>query len=237
MKYDEEARFTVGYEQDALIHGVKYPLFVDFCSVPHLLIVAPSGSGKTYLLLLILKQLARKDGELILADFKGIDFVSLEGCQRYYMHREVGTSLQYVFGELQERMAHPRADFPPLYWVVDEWSGFLGLHPKKEQEAYKQQLASILMLGRGVRIFVIIALQRADANYLTGRDNIGNCIGLGTLSKESISMSFSEYKDSIAPKPRGHGYLRTDGKPLRELVVPRIRDPEGVMRSIRSGLA
>ena len=72
--------------------------------------------------------------------------------------------------------------------------------------------------------------------YLGGRDKFGNCIGLGSLSKESISMTFSEYKDLIVPKQRGHGYLQTDGKPLREIVVPKIRKPEKVMEIIKLAL-
>ena len=200
-------RFVVGYEQSALDVGVKLPVSIDFSVVPHLLIVAPSGSGKTHLLMLILKQLAQRDGKLILADFKGVDFIDLENCQQYYRHQNVAQALQFVFDELQNRMSHLRTTYRSLYFVVDEWSGFLSLYPKKEQETYKQQLASTLMLGRGVSIFVIVALQRADAVYLCGRDNFGNCIGLGSLSKESISMTFSEYKDLIVPKQRGHGYL------------------------------
>lgn len=229
-------RFVVGYEQNALNMGVKLPISVDFSVVPHLLIVAPSGSGKTYLLMLILKQLAQRNGKLVFADFKGGDFIGLENCQRYYRHQNVAQALQYVFDELQDRMSRPRTDFQSIYFVVDEWSGFLGIYPKKEQETYKQRLASLLMLGRGVRIFVIIALQRGDAAYLNGRDNFGNCIGLGSLSKESISMTFSENKDLISSKPRGHGYLQTDGKPLREIVVPRIRKPEKVMEIIKLAL-
>mgnify|MGYP006071765957 FL=1 len=226
-------RFVVGYEQSALDVGVKLPVSIDFSVVPHLLIVAPSGSGKTHLLMLILKQLAQRDGKLILADFKGVDFIDLENCQQYYRHQNVAQALQFVFDELQNRMSHLRTTYRSLYFVVDEWSGFLSLYPKKEQETYKQQLASTLMLGRGVSIFVIVALQRADAVYLCGRDNFGNCIGLGSLSKESISMTFSEYKDLIVPKQRGHGYLQTDGKPLREIVVPKIRKPEKVMEIIK----
>ena len=156
-------RFVVGYEQSALDVGVKLPVSIDFSVVPHLLIVAPSGSGKTYLLMLILKQLAQRDGKLILADFKGVDFIDLENCQQYYRHQNVAQALQFVFEELQDRMSHPRTTYHSLYFVVDEWSGFLGLYSKKEQETYKQQLASALMLGRGVSIFVIVALQRADA--------------------------------------------------------------------------
>lgn len=227
---------VVGVEQSALSHGLLIPQRVDFGRVPHLLIAAPSGSGKTYLLTYILSQLARKPIRLILADFKGVDFIEFDGCRNYYKHTAVADALALVFDAMQERMAHPRPDFQPIYYCVDEWAGFLSLYPKKEQEDFKQKMASILMLGRGVQVFVIMSLQRADATYITGRDNFGNCIGLGHLSKESIRMLFPDDTDKIQPKPRGKGYLRIDGKPLTEIAVPQIRDIPGAKHIIIQSL-
>lgn len=214
--------FVVGADLSALILGLRIPQKVDMTKVPHLLIVAPSGSGKTYLLTYILSQLAKKPVRLLLADFKGVDFIEFDGCRGYYKHTAVADALNLVFEELQSRMADPRPDNQPVYFCVDEWAGFLSLYSKKEQEDFKQKMSSILMLGRGVGVFVIMALQRADAAYITGRDNFGNCIGLGHLSKESVRMLFVDDADKIQPQPRGKGYLRIDGKPLAEIVVPRM---------------
>lgn len=216
--------FVVGAEQSALSYGLRISQRIDFSKVPHLLIVAPSGSGKTYLLTYILAQLAKKPIRLLLADFKGVDFIEFEDCPNYYKHTAVADALKLTFDELQQRMANPKEVYQPLYFCVDEWAGFLSLYPKKEQEDFKQKMASILMLGRGVQVFVIMALQRADAAYITGRDNFGNCIGLGHLSKESVRMLFVDEAEQIQPKPRGKGYLRIDGKPMTEIVVPRIRN-------------
>lgn len=224
--------FTVGAEQSALSHGLIVPQRVDFSRVPHLLIAAPSGSGKTYLLTYILNQLAQKPIRLLLADFKGVDFIQFDGCRGYFKHTAVADAVGIVFDELQERMEHPRPEYQPLYFCVDEWAGFLSLYSKKEQEDFKQKMASILMLGRGVQVFVIMALQRADAAYITGRDNFGNCIGLGRLSRESIQMLFPDDADQIQPKPRGKGYLRIDGKPLTEIVVPVVRNMQAGKRMI-----
>lgn len=231
---------TVGYSQFTISKGFILPVKIDFSSVPHLLIVAPSGSGKTYLLTYLLGQIAQKPVKLILADFKGIDFIEFNGCASYYKHTAIGEALDYVFGELQERMANAsvNSNYEPIYFCVDEWSGFLSsLSVKKEQDSYKQKLSNVLMLGRGVKIFVIMALQRADANYITGRDNFGNAIGLGSLSKESISMLFNDDKELIQPKPRGKGYLRTDGKQLAEIVVPQIRDISKTKEIIKKSLS
>lgn len=236
MRSNNTFSFAVGYEAQALQQGIKVCATVKLDKVPHLLLVAPSGSGKTYLLVLILRQLSCRIGTLILADFKGMDFRSLDGCRNYFKHEKVADALKYVFDEMQSRMEHPKEKFSPLYLVIDEWSGFLGLYSKKEQDEFKKQLASILMLGRGISIFVILALQRADANYLVGRDNFGNVVGLGTLSRESVQMVFSDYKEQIVPKGRGKGYLKTDGRPLKEIVVPHIRDYQRSLQIIKTAL-
>lgn len=239
MRFDS-SKLTVGVDLSILSQGVKVPVMVDFSSVPHMLIVAPSGSGKTYLLTYILGQIAKKSVKLILADFKGIDFIEFNDCRNYYKHNSVGEAVDCVFDELQNRMANAsvNSEYEPIYLCIDEWSGFLGsLAVKKEQDNYKQKLANILMLGRGANIFIIMSLQRADSTYITGRDNFGNVVGLGTLSKESIAMVFNDNKEMIEPKSRGKGYLQTDGKPLREIVVPMLRNINDTKAVIKTALS
>lgn len=239
MRFDS-SKLTVGVDLSILSQGVKVPVTVDFSSVPHMLIVAPSGSGKTYLLTYILGQIAKKSVKLILADFKGIDFIEFNDCRNYYKHNYVGEAVDCVFDELQNRMANAsvNSEYEPIYLCIDEWSGFLSsLAVKKEQDNYKQKLANILMLGRGANIFIIMSLQRADSTYITGRDNFGNVVGLGTLSKESIAMVFNDNKEMIEPKSRGKGYLQTDGKPLREIVVPMLRNINDTKAIIKTALS
>ena len=239
MRFDS-SKLTVGVDLSILSQGVKVPVTVDFSSVPHMLIVAPSGSGKTYLLTYILGQIAKKSVKLILADFKGIDFIGFNDCRNSYKHNSVGEAVDCVFDELQNRMANAsvNSEYEPIYLCIDEWSGFLSsLAVKKEQDNYKQKLANILMLGRGANIFIIMSLQRADSTYITGRDNFGNVVGLGTLSKESIAMVFNDNKEMIEPKSRGKGYLQTDGKPLREIVVPMLRNINDTKAIIKTAIS
>ena len=226
MRFDS-SKLTVGVDLSILSQGVKVPVTVDFSSVPHMLIVAPSGSGKTYLLTYILGQIAKKSVKLILADFKGIDFIEFNDCRNYYKHNSVGEAVDCVFDELQNRMANAsvNSEYEPIYLCIDEWSGFLSsLAVKKEQDNYKQKLANILMLGRGANIFIIMSLQRADSTYIT-------------LSKESIAMVFNDNKEMIEPKSRGKGYLQTDGKPLREIVVPMLRNINDTKAIIKTALS
>lgn len=239
MKFEDKT-IIVGIDQTIFAQGVKVPVKVDFSSVPHMLIVAPSGSGKTYLLTYILGQIAKKSVKLILADFKGIDFIEFNDCPNYYKHNSIGEALDLVFDKLQNRMANAsvNSEYEPVYFCVDEWSGFLSsLTAKKEQDSYKQKLANILMLGRGANIFVIMSLQRADSSYISGRDNFGNVVGLGTLSKESIAMVFNDNKELIQAKTRGKGYLQTDGKPLREIIVPQLRNINNTKAVIKTALS
>ena len=98
MMRSSEQTFAVGFEAQALQRGIKVQALVKLNKVPHLLIVAPSGSGKTYLLVLILRQLSCRIGTLILADFKGMDFRSLDGCRNYF--KQNGTSERKVFAYL-----------------------------------------------------------------------------------------------------------------------------------------
>lgn len=234
MKYDNS--FIIGISQKGLDNDFVLPVKVNFSSVPHLICVAPSGSGKTYALTYFLKQIAQKPVQLILADFKSIDFSEMSDCKNYYKHNEVGKALEIVHKEMQDRMETPSDNNIPIYLCVDEWSGYLSSIPKKEMEEYKKMMGAILMLGRGVSIFIIMVLQRADANFITGRDNFGNALGLGNLSKESIRMLFSDEAEQIKPKSRGKGYLRIDGKSITEISIPTIRNMKETKAIIKSAL-
>ena len=123
MKYD--VSFTVGVSAEALSQGLVLPVKVDFGKAPHLLVAAPSGSGKTYFLKYLLRQLADKGGIIYLCDFKGIDFIQMQGCERYFKHSEVGGGLDKVYDIMQQRMSSPIVDSKPVFLAFDEWAGYL----------------------------------------------------------------------------------------------------------------
>lgn len=55
------------------------------------------------------------------------------------------------------------------------------------------------------------------------RDSIGTVIALGKLSKETVSMLFSDEKDDIVRNnPRGVGYMKVDGQVSRHILVPSL---------------
>lgn len=238
MKYDTS--FTIGVEQKALSKGFVLPIKIDFAKAPHLLLSAPSGAGKTYALKFILKQLSANNGIVYLCDYKGIDFINMQGCERYFKHQEVSKGLELVFNILQERMKKPKSENQPCYLVFDEYGGFLSsISNKQLKQQCMEQLSAILMLGRGAGVFIILTMQRADSsNFLSGaRDNFGIALGLGRLSKESARMLFPDDTDLIQAKSRGKGYLRVDGKPLTEIVIPQIRNMLDVDNIIKISLS
>ena len=96
----------------------------------------------------------------------------------------------------------------------------------------------LLMLGRGVSIFIILGLHRLDAeNFPKGaRDNIGNIVLLGSPSIESKRMIAPSYAEKMVPQSRGKGYLFTDGKEPRKLTVPSCKYPQEIQERILKAL-
>lgn len=236
----ESLRLLVGVDSGLSDRGFLEKVFLLPFNPPHIAVIGNSGSGKSYLVAEILGRLgSRKECELVLADFKGIDFQWALGCSNFYQYLAVGEALDYVYQLLNDRMSSgkPAASMHPVFFICDEWAGYLSVLEKKDAEAQKKKLSALLMLGRGVSICCILSLQRADSEYFQrARDNLGHCILLGAPSQESIRMVASSFKDEITPQPRGRGYLITDGKPLQTIRTTTVRDMEKLRNTIRDGL-
>ena len=236
---------ALGFNTELLRFGIRETIFLDLAQEPHSIVLGSTGSGKTYALLSILHALSwRKEIWLFIADFKGIDFTELQGCPRYYQYMRVSQGLSTVYAHLQRRMQQARTKqkpMRPIVLVIDEWAAYLSCLEKSEAEQRKKQLSTILMLGRGVRIYCILSLQRGDAAYFErARDNIGHVLMLGSgLSKESLRMwCDSDEISQIVPYNcgRGKGYLKT-GSTLIPVTIPKIRNMESVFSDIRESLS
>lgn len=195
---------------------------------PHMCIFGSTGSGKTFFLKIILGRISRHvaDAELIICDFKSDeDFSFLEGSLNFYRFDQCLIGLERVVSLLKERQFHNTDDRHPVFLVFDEWASFINSLDKKVAEKAKQDLTLLLMLGRSFHIHVIISQQRMDSSYFnSARDNFSVIIGMGKLSKESVEMMFSEYKNIIdRNKDRGCGSVII-GSELKEIIVPAVRD-------------
>lgn len=220
-----------------LRQGVRFPVIWDYQHSPHLLVVGPTGSGKTYAVKLLLGRAAKyvPGAEAWVCDFKADDFRFLRGCNRHYEFTGCLQGLNNFYASFLARMQGNSPDRSFQLLVFDEWASFLNTLEKKESEAAKKQLSTLLMLGRSFNVHVLISQQRADAQYFsTARDNFSVIIALGNLSKESALMLGFD-RDELQPVSGiGAGYILTNSVDLQEIQISTVRDAAKLESAIRS---
>ncbi|MBR5368265.1 MAG: DUF87 domain-containing protein [Lachnospiraceae bacterium] len=204
----------------------------------HMAVSGGTGSGKTVFTKVILYSIVRNVPNALIycLDFKGdTDFSFLDGYKHYYRFDAVKTGFDDFYHELENRQKALGTVNRPVFTLFDEWFSFLNFLEKKESEAYKQKLANILMLGRSFDMHLILSQQRLDAeSFGKSRDNFGNFIALGNISREAAQMIFSNFKDEIEPnRERSTGYMLVDGSRFYSIRVPFVRDMEGFNGRLR----
>lgn len=153
------------------------------------------------------------------------DFDFLAGAPRFFEYEQRADGLDMFYQSFQTRQSGKNASRSFRLLVFNEWAAYLSnLTSKKEVDAAIRKMATLLMLGRSYNYHIMIVQQRGDSSYFaTARDNFNLMIGLGNLSKESIAMFFSGYKEEICPvHQQGEGYLAVNGT-LRHIQVPTVR--------------
>lgn len=180
---------------DSQIHlgeSMSTPISVDLALYPHLLIGGATGSGKTWLLKLILLQAINKQYMIVIADFKGkVDYPKLweNYCSFATEFDQVQKYLHDICRVLEKRknlfsdLGYSNIDsynrnesnfLPRIVFACDELAELLdttGLSTK-EKEPMKQiqkYINTIARLGRAFGIHLILATQRPDANILNGQ--------------------------------------------------------------------
>ena len=228
IKLAADAKFLVS----AVLKYVEW----DYTRYPHMLLFGSTGSGKTYLLKMILGRIGKyiPDAKLIICDYKAdTDFSFLNGSTNFYRFTDCINGLESALHLLEERQ-HGNPDRHFVCLVFDEWASMLNSLDKKSADHAKQMLSVLLMLGRSFNIHVIISQQRPDANYFNNaRDNFSVICAMGYLSKESIQMMFHDFKEQIKPdKPRGQGSI-VIGEHFFDMVVPKVYDTSLMHKYIR----
>ena len=165
------------------------PISVDLSLYPHILIGGATGSGKTWLLKLMLLQAINKQYMIIIADFKGKVDYPKHYCSFATELNEVQKYLHDVCNVLEKRkilfsnLGYSNIDIynqyqnnqlPRIIFACDELAEILdttGL-TTKEKEPIKQiqkYISTIARLGRAFGIHLLLATQRPDANILNGQ--------------------------------------------------------------------
>lgn len=215
---------------------IAVPVMLDIRTYCHMLICGSSGSGKSYALLYLLKQLLDENVCLFLLDPKNSeDFKFFEGYEHYYSADNCyqGFKAFYdIFTQARKTMQASKR----YVLVCDEYPAFI-LQLKAQDGLNKTKMASeilsinseLLMLGRGVAkgfgVWTVCQRPMATVFQEGSRDNYMVSINLGRLSKETKQMLFSDEdipEDVIFEK--GEGLLLADGKVLTEVKFPYIRN-------------
>ena len=199
-------------------------------SVPHALLVGASGAGKTFATKGFLACFAHSypDSRFFIADYKAdSDFAFLENSLAFKRFDNVSEILAKGLDILEERQRG--LDISRHFVVIcfDEFNAWQNSLDRKEREQAIKDYTRLIQLGRSFKIYVIISQQDAHKSSLSlSRDSIGTIIALGRLSKETISMLFSDEKESIIRNnSRGIGYMKIAGKNSRHIIVPSYRIP------------
>lgn len=239
MTTNSNSQVPLFLEADSLQGGREAPTLLawDYVRNASVLVVGATGSGKSYGLSLLLGHLSYQveDAKIVLCDYKHDDFRFLDGAERYYAFDRCSEGLDFFYSSFEKRQSdsNPSRSFRML--VFDEWASFISMLDKREADAAKKKLSTLLMLGRSFNYHVLVSQQRADAAYFnTARDNFSVICAMGNLSRESRDMFFSGFKDELKPVRRiGEGYMLVNGAELHHFQVQRIGDHAKLEAAIR----
>ena len=212
------------------------PVTVDLSKIPHILLGGSTGSGKSGLLRVLLRQTLQKGAEVYIADFKGgVDFSRWwrDRCVFCFDMNGLKEILTHLVQELENRKRLLRAaDCPnidsynkrghrPLHRMVfacDEVAAVLSRTGRsrdqlKEIDEVTDMLALIAQQGRAFGLHLILATQRPDANLIPGqiRSNM-DCKVCGRADSvlSSIIIDSTAAADLI-PKDAQGRFILNDG--------------------------
>lgn len=229
-------------------------LWWNFDAVPHMLIAGGTGGGKSYFLLTLVEALI-KVGTLDICDPKKADLEDLKELPAFKGHVFSGTKwitycLQKAVEEMEQRYVYMKSlpnyttgknyayyQIPPHFIVIDEWVAFASTLDFKEKEAVMRLVQRLILEARQAGIFLIMAMQRPDAEYLGGgiRDNMMMKITLGKLQPVGYRMMYgdeAENKNFYNNEVRGRGYENESAGVPREFYSPLVPKEHNFMESL-----
>ncbi|SDI97441.1 FtsK/SpoIIIE family protein [Natribacillus halophilus] len=211
-------------------------------SLPHMLIAGGTGGGKTYFILTMIDSLIKSGAVVYILDPKRSDLADLadvmpKGTVLYTpsaMMKVLRESVDAMMKRSEEMKKMPNyqtggnyADvgLPPVFIVFDEYVAFMESLDRMEQMKALEYMKQVIMLGRQMGYFLILAAQRPDAKYLADgiRDQFNFRVALGRMSEAGYGMMFGDTdKRFIFKNIKGRGYADTGTSVISEFYTPLV---------------
>lgn len=249
-------RLKVGYDRSVYSRtGVLVDVTVRLKAST--LISGTTGTGKTFLLWYMLHFLIQWNNQptalfIQFCDWKQEHSI-LYGCRSYHGSLDdIINTIDSFYDSFQN--ARSQHSDQLHFLIIDEYMSFinylenLSKIDKRYKEIYSRivmEISSILAMGRTINFFLVCLVQQARAASFSStadRENFINRIAMGALSSTSAAMIFDTADcldiDFRAPIPIGCGYVAVQGDsvPVRQLIVPKIGNPDTLHNEIRNFL-
>lgn len=202
----------------------------DIQKFPHALIAGATGGGKTTFLNFLIIEILKMHGELLIVDPKHSDLYSLHfylGKERVagepnQIARVVRTAKEIMDARFKEYKGDSASygknyrhfHLPPVFIIVDELGALRMGAEKKVFSEIMSNLQEVILKGREMGVFVILATQQPNAQNIPTevRDNLSLRVSLGNLSKEGERMAFGGIDGDLPTvEGKGSGYIFLDG--------------------------
>lgn len=201
--------------------------FSDFSSG---LVVGQKGSGKTYFLIYLILQFKMRNAIIKILDPKNTDLVYV--AEKLNIDAAVTTGsiakeLRLAVEEMEKRSEifkekgiklgedYRYYDLQPYVIFFDEVSASIVLAEKKEREEIQRYYQQIVLKGRQLGVFLILATQRPDTSKISGdvRDNLSLRVALGSMSQDGYKMIFdSDIAKTLHKLEQSEAWLFIDGQ-------------------------
>lgn len=224
---------------------------------PHLLVSGGTGGGKTIVLMSLIYGLV-KVGFVDICDPKQSDFVGLRDVPVFHgrvfwekdeMLQCLKDNVEFMNARYKAMTNHPEYSagkryssygMKPKFIVFDEWAAFMASLDSdyRAMQEVTDYLTQIILKGRQAGVFMILALQRPDGEFIKTalRDNFMKRLSVGHLEDTGYMMMYGdanrnkEFKkiDKInGKKVYGRGYIANGGEIAREFFSPYVPLEEG----------
>ncbi|HFD6749677.1 TPA: FtsK/SpoIIIE domain-containing protein [Enterococcus faecium] len=224
-------------------------VYWEYDKLPHMLLVGGTGGGKSYFLLTLIEALLKADAELFILDPKNSDLADLGSIlpKVYYKKEEMLDCLNDFYEQMMKRTEEMKLmpgyqtgenyaylGLTAHFLIFDEYVAFMDMIGRESTEVMSK-LKQIVMLGRQMGFFLILACQRPDAKYLGDgiRDQFMFRVALGRMSELGYGMTFGETNKEFFLKPiKGRGYVDTGVSVISEFYTPYVPKDHDFIKEI-----